>query len=64
MFCNVFRSYPFSKNISVRYPIPALKYFPKQILVALASNPLNLLAIVPDGIQKCGLICTFLRVGL
>ena len=59
IFCNVFWSYPFSQNISVRYSISALKYFSEHILAALARNPLNMLVIV-----EYGLICTFVRAGL
>ena len=61
IFWNVFRSYPFSQNISVRYYISSLKYFSEQILVALARNPLSTLLVVPRDIQEFGLICTFVR---
>ena len=63
IFCNVFRSCPFSQNIFVRYSISAFKYFSEQILVALARNPLNMLVIVLEGIEKC-IISTFARAGL
>ena len=64
IFFNVFLSYPFSQNISVRYSISAPKYFSEHIFVALARNPLNILVIVSGGIQECGLLCTFVRAGL
>ena len=64
VFCNVFRSYPFSQNISARYSISAIKYFSEQILVALTRNFLNMLVILLESIQECGLICTFVRAGL
>ena len=64
IFCNVFRSCPFLRNISVRYSISAFKYFSRQILVTLARNPLNMLVVVSEGIQECDLICTFVRAGL
>ena len=60
----VFLSCPFSQNISVMYSISSFKYFSEQILVALARNPLNMLVIVPGGIQECDLICPFVRAGL
>ena len=43
IFCNVFRSCPFSQNISVRYSISGLKYFSEQNFVVLARNSLNML---------------------
>ena len=64
IFFNVFLSYPFSQNISVRYFNSAFKNFPEQIFVALARNPLNMLVTVSGDIQECGLICTFVRAGL
>ena len=64
IFCNVFWSYLFSQNISVRYSIPALKYILEQTLVGLARNNLNMLVILSDRIQKCCLICAFIRAGL
>ena len=64
IFCNVFRSGSFLRNISVRYSISAFKYFSGQILVTLARNPLNMLVVVSEGIQECDLICTFVRAGL
>ena len=64
IFCNAFRSCPFSQNISVRYSTSTLKYFSEQILVVLARNSLNMLVIVPEGTQECGLIWTFVRAGL
>ena len=53
-----------SQNISVSYAMSALKYFSEQILVALARNPLNMLVIVLEGRQECGLIGTLARAGL
>ena len=64
IFCNAFLSCQFSQKISVRYSISAFKYFSEQILIARARNPLNMLVITSGGIQECGLICTFVRVGL
>ena len=53
IFCNVFQSYTFCQNISVRYSITALKYFSEQIFVALARNLLNILLIVLEDIHEC-----------
>ena len=64
IFCIVFLSCPSSQNISVRYYISSIKYLSVQILVALARNPFNMIAIVSWGIQQCGLICTFVRASL
>ena len=64
IFCNYFRSCPFSQYIPVRYSISTLKYFSEKVLVALARNPLNMLVMVPEGTQECGLICTFVTAGL
>ena len=44
--------------------LPPSKYFSEQILVVLARNSLNMLVIVPEGTQECGLIWTFVRAGL
>ena len=48
IFCNDFRSYALSQNISARYSISALKYFSEQTLIALARNALNIPVIVPE----------------
>ena len=45
IFCNDFRSYALSQNISARYSISALKYL---TLIALARNALNIPVIVPE----------------
>ena len=64
IYCNVLRSCPFSQNVSVSCSISTLKYFSEQILVALARTSLNMLLFVSEGIQECGLICTFVGDGL
>ena len=60
IFCNVFRSYSFSYNVSVRYSISAFKYSSEQILEAFARNSLNML----EDIQEFDLFCTFISAGL
>ena len=55
-------SHHIKKKIS--HSIFPFKYFSEQTLVALARNPLNMLVITREGIQKCSLIVTFVRNGL
>ena len=64
IFCNVFPSWPFSQNISVRHSISALRYFSEQILVALTKNPLNMRIIVSSHEYHQHITYTFLEPDL